>query len=775
MTPASRKSPRKRPAECGRAVRPRIVVKFHDQVNLPYETGAEDALKKLGLGSWQKIADAAPVITLDPVFVSVMPSRLKELVLTARQCDPTYRPPNFFAFFAIASVPGCDLKAMLDEIRSWTIVEDAYIDRGPTPPPAVNAADDPRSPLQGYHSAAPFGIGAEFAWMWPGGDGQGQSFVDLEYGWRLNHEDLAAHGISIISGQNVDFVEFHGTAVLGVVCGLDNTVGGVGITPHLDSIRTVSEQRNDSVFSTADAIADANSVMSPGDVLLIESQYVDEGPADLGFLPREVQIDVYEAIRLATALGVIVVEAAGNGGNDLDGYTNSYGRILDPASDDFRDSGAIMVGAARSFFPHPRTESSNYGGRIDCYAWGEDIDTATAYVDGPNNEYNPDFGGTSGASAIVAGAALAVQGLSESNVSFKFSPGQLRALFRDPDLGTPSQDPPNDRIGAMPNLEAILNHLFHAQPDVYIRDFPGDTGDPHDGPIAASPDIILRATEVADPAAEFGAGSPGEDSSTLGSTAIAGQDNFVYVRVLNRSAFAPTFDVTATVYWSPPASLVSPFLWELVGSVDIPTVPGGDVLTVSDAIPWPAANIPESGHYCFVGLVGNIQDPAPEPAGFGDFDTYRQFIRNNNNVTWRNFNVEGNEPDEGGEGYKSMHFLAPGADDMTRRFCLEVIAKLPQGSRVLLEGPLALLQAMQAITPWCPAQDREDIGRVPINPHGRHRVGCAYFPPKHAFPLRLLVHIPEAHRMHRYDVAVRQLYESEEVGRITWRLVPETG
>jgi hypothetical protein len=227
-------------------------------------------------------------------------------------------------------------------------------------------------------------------------------------------------------------------------------------------------------------------------------------------------------------------------------------------------------------------------------------------------------------------------------------------------------------------------------------------------------------------------------------------------------------DVTATVYWSPPATLVSPFLWELVGSVLIPVVPGADVLTVSDPIVWPAASIPDSGHYCFVGLVGNAEDPAPAPISFSDFDVYRDFIRNNNNVTWRNFNVEENEPNDG--EFRALRFLAPGADDRTRRFCLEVIAKLPRGSKCLLEAPVALVQAMRAFTPWTLV--KKGMAQIPVNPHGLHRIGCALFPPKFAFPLRLLVHIPEEHRDHRYDVAVRQLYEAEEVGRITWRLVP---
>ena len=51
---------------------------------------------------------------------------------------------------------------------------------------------------------------------------------------------------------------------------------------------------------------------------------------------------------MATAGGIVVVEAGGNAGYDLDAYTDKSGKkIFDRRSADFReDSGAIMVGAA---------------------------------------------------------------------------------------------------------------------------------------------------------------------------------------------------------------------------------------------------------------------------------------------------------------------------------------------------------------------------------------------------------------------------------------------
>ena len=89
------------------------------------------------------------------------------------------------------------------------------------------------------------------------------------------------------------------------------------------------------------------------------------------YWPVEIADATYEAIRLATALGIVVVEAGCNGGYDLDAYTNLSGkRIFDRTSAGFRDSGAIMVGAGSSASPHTRLGFSNHGNRVECYARG---------------------------------------------------------------------------------------------------------------------------------------------------------------------------------------------------------------------------------------------------------------------------------------------------------------------------------------------------------------------------------------------------------------------
>jgi serine protease len=753
--------------------RPRVVVKLRGEIDLPYEDGVEKYLVDRGLASWEQLAHMFPGITLARLYTSMDTERLRALERRAAERDQTYDSPNLLSYFVIDCPPEVDPEALVKELSAWRIVEVAYIEGGPTPPPVV-AGDDPRWPNQIYLDAAPDGINAEFAWTIAGGDGGGATaglqFVDLEQGWTLNHEDLVAAGITLISGVSNAYFG-HGTAVLGQVVSVDNGLGGIGITPNIASCRVVSQWRTATTYNTAEAILDAVAALDFGDILLLEAQTSAFG---LSMVPVEVEDAVFDAIRLGTALGVVIVEAGGNGGNNLDTFTHPVkGQFLNRGSANFRDSGAILVGAASSTVPHNRLWFSSFGSRVDCYAWGEDIDTTgDGWTGNLTTSYTTSFGGTSGASPIITGAALALQGIAATNLGYRFSPSQLRGILSNPATGTTSGNPAADQIGVMPNLHAIItSDVLNLAPDIYLRDYVGDTGNPHSGAISASPDIILRPVAVADPQSAFGEGSGTENSATLGSEAEAGQDNMIYVRVRNRGGSTAT-NVRADVFWSPVATLVTPDLWTSVGSVTIPLVSSGDLLTVSDAITWPAAAIPGPGHYCLVGLIGVAGDPAPSPTDFMDWDNFRQFIRNNNNVTWRNFNVVTNVPPaHEAQGFIALDFLAPGAPDKARRMQLEVIARLPEGARVQLELPRYLADALFQRSPF-EKHTRADRVVVPIKASGRHLLGTALFPARSRAELRLLVHIPEEARKYAYEIAVRQLYEQEEVGRVTWRLAP---
>ncbi|MGI8583144.1 MAG: hypothetical protein ACR2KX_13155, partial [Chitinophagaceae bacterium] len=280
-------------------------------------------------------------------------------------------------------------------------------------------------------------------------------------------------------------------------------------------------------------------------------------------------------------------------------------------------------------------------------------------------------------------------------------------------------------------------------------------------------------TEVMNPQTAFGVGSGTENDNTLGTDAEIGQDNFIYVRVLNQGG-SNAVNVNATVFWSPPATLITPDLWTLAGSVSIPNVPAGEVLTVSNKITWPSSAIPAAGHYCFIGIIGNAEDPAPDPADFINWNNFTEFIRENNNVTWKNFNVADNDPDVDPsipKGFFVLPFLATGAPDKKRKFDFEVISGLPEGSKVFLEIPLRWKTEFFRHQADLKYKLRKEYVPIPIKYAGKHLLEGIELDAKSKAKLRLLVFIPEKLRKNEYSIAVRQIWKRQEVGRISWKIV----
>ena len=121
-------------------------------------------------------------------------------------------------------------------LRRAVVTDPALIRRGV--PDRLLPGDDPLFPDQRYLQPAPDGVDAAAAWGFRGGRGEGVQFVDVEEAWRWTHEDLDALGVTLLRNTNRDgrngFPGDHGNATLGVVAGVDHTVGVVGIAPRLD-------------------------------------------------------------------------------------------------------------------------------------------------------------------------------------------------------------------------------------------------------------------------------------------------------------------------------------------------------------------------------------------------------------------------------------------------------------------------------------------------------------------------------------------------------------
>lgn len=642
--------------------------------------------------------------------------------------------------------------------------------------PVVTPGDDPYNVDQGYQDMALDGIDARWMWTQPNGEGAGIGIVDVEGGWRVTHEDLAGKTPTLIHGAQYAPWEDHGTAVLGEIVAIDNTVGVVGCAPAITSVRMSSIYDAVGVQHVLDALVAAVAAMSVGEILLIELQ--------ISFLPVETLDDPLDVIRLATALGITVVEPAGNGNSDLDAWTTpAPGGLqrLNRASADFVDSGAIMVAAAEPTVPHDRVSgagyASNFGSRIDCYAWGKGVVTC-GYGDLDNGggdddkAYTDTFKNTSSASPIIVSAAALVQSNYQATTGTLLSPVQMRALLANPATGTAQGFALPGAIGVMPDLASIVPTLGLV-PDIYLRDAVGDTGTvPWTGSISTSPDVIVLPSPVADPQLAFGEGSGTENSAILGYEAESVHDNTIYVRVRNRGG-SPATNVIATVYWSEVATLVTPSTWNLIGNVTLPLVPVGDVLTVSPALTWLSADIPAPGHYCFVATLQHPNDPAPPTPGPLDWSSFQDMIRAHNNVTWRNFNVVNDLPDTP-DATPTFAFNLAGAEDRARRFKFEIERRLPEDAVLELEGPLGVIERLKGEVPWKLIRNKKNkYARLVLPKLPRIMLEEVRIPRGLRLPCKFNIHPRKGKVVFGHGVAIRQIYKGEEVGRIVWQFAPK--
>ena len=341
---------------------------------------------------------------------------------------------------------------------------------------AEDAVPQELEAFQGYLDPAPRGMDIRYAWTLPGGHGENVQIVDIEYNWNLNHNDLI-HATSdlfiYVKGVNPlpepvsnEGNKNHGTAVLGELVAAPDGIGVTGIA-YGARLGLVNPLTQGTVPDVAGAIKRATAAMNAGDVMLLEQQSTAGPRLDLltgqGFLPIEFEPDIFAAIKAATNKGIIVVESAGNGFENLD--HPAYNGLFDRNR---RDSGAIIVGAGLpqggvyGIGPDlARTEESNFGSCVDVQGWGRFVTTAGYGLlrreQGEDNWYTDLFGATSGATAMVAGAAAVLQSIVKERGREPLTPGELRRLLIT--TGTPQTSGLNERIGPRPNLRAAIAAL----------------------------------------------------------------------------------------------------------------------------------------------------------------------------------------------------------------------------------------------------------------------------------------------------------------------------
>lgn len=449
---------------------------------------------------------AAPDIVLKPLFdadLGRLGRQVHQMPQAGESADHVQESLSRMVRFYQVDAPEERLEEIAERLRRLDVIEAAYIkpaaqparaetgarpwtrpfskaeerskespinDMAPTGPDAPSMTPD-YTVRQIYLDPGPAGINSRHAWQQPGGTGHGVQVIDCEWGWRFGHEDLLQNQGGVISGINSTDTD-HGTAVLGEISGDVNGFGVTGIAP--DAVISASS------FSlpTATAIRAAADRLGPGDVLLLEIHRPGPratGTGQQGFIAVEWWPDDFLAIRYATDKGVVVVEAAGNGAENLDD------RVYD-GSPGFPRGGPTHSGATRST-PVPsssapelppgthgadwgpdrsRLDFSNFGSCVDAQGWGREV-TTTGYGDlqaggNPDFWYTDRFSGTSSASPIVVGAVACVQGVLKASDRIPLDGWQVRNVLRN--TGWPQQDAPgrpaSQRIGNRPDLSQLI-------------------------------------------------------------------------------------------------------------------------------------------------------------------------------------------------------------------------------------------------------------------------------------------------------------------------------
>lgn len=302
--------------------------------------------------------------------------------------------------------------------------------------------------LQSTHQPAPAGLGVWQAQSVYGARGQGTAVVMVENDWYLDHEDMdqmvLANFVGAYPGGNSGEAG-HGTAGASVLVADRNDYGMTGMVDET-RIRFLATGSNGGL---ANSILVAGAQSQPGDLILFVLMFMLGQISTTDWVPMEFLQSIYDATATVTGNGRLLVCAAGNGANSLDDP-----RLLRRFDRSFRDSGAILAAATEGDLL-TRASYSNYGSRIDACAQGlYVVACGIGTMFWPNGDrrqtYTADYQGTSSATALVAGAVVALQGAARAQLGRTLSLAEIRNLLHHHGSASP------DAIRQRPNLPAML-------------------------------------------------------------------------------------------------------------------------------------------------------------------------------------------------------------------------------------------------------------------------------------------------------------------------------
>lgn len=300
------------------------------------------------------------------------------------------------------------------------------------------------------------------------------------------------------------------------------------------------------------------------------------------------------------------------------------------------------------------------------------------------------------------------------------------------------------------------------KPDIFVRDNLQDTGlqPTIGGGISRSPDICHYRNELADPQATLGS-EAAESRDDLFENIEFGQPNYIYVRMQNRGLESGDADID--LYWTRPSTLPTPASWNPIDTLHSSPVSVGEFKVVGPA-EW--NTIPAVGHYCFIAVISNTKDPSPDVSSIVSVDDFYKFVRQNNNVCWKNFDIE----DLFGGSQKRFDFQIQGWPRQSHPGDLELdLTELPAGTD-------AELRILKRLTEDADIHNLEKIGESTYHDKYSANVGLGAI---RNMPLRpsdnskatIVLTLPEDTPDGAYEFSVIQKIDGLEMGRITKRLV----
>lgn len=362
---------------------------------------------------------------------------------------------NGTSLVAVAGNPSvCNATAnLLNWLNAFQVVEVASPVPANVSPPTIpvmnpgydlttpSGAWDPPHMLPFNPSGMTFGLNSpetsaslaeEFRAAW---QGSGATLVDIERNWYWHEKIGDVYRIpGGVIGNALPGDDIHGTAAMSVAMGthrswlLDSMprYGTRGFAPRvLRAFSAADKGVGTGWVAWAAGVGRANLQIEQEDVILIEQQNQVTGATGPYLTAVESEGTTYDAIRTTTSWGRIVVEPTGNGGaspNNIDTVTAGN-----------PNSGAIIVswnqGGSSAQVP---AFGAGFGSRVDVNAWGGGVlAAATAGYAGsgnqgpfmPQNEnYINGFGGSSGASAIIAGAVAQMSAMYRTTYGHAIAP-----------------------------------------------------------------------------------------------------------------------------------------------------------------------------------------------------------------------------------------------------------------------------------------------------------------------------------------------------------------